>query len=100
MSHAQVSASYIEILNGAHDPPHPFMVVDRRGLHVDMTNVGGELWDAPTVRKITWGLRDRTGKLFGTVELVNGTSRNFWNGDLMTPYLHAYKAARAVLDGY
>ena len=45
----------IEIINGDDVPPLPFVIVDRRGCHVDCKGLG-ELWD-PTVAKVEWGLR-------------------------------------------
>ncbi|MFZ1152546.1 MAG: hypothetical protein WAR76_22900 [Xanthobacteraceae bacterium] len=51
------------------------MVVAGHGFHVDLSRVSGELWDADTVRAITWGLRDSAGQRFGRVVLKNGTAR-------------------------
>jgi hypothetical protein len=76
---------FVEILNGVNDPPHPFMVVNRNGVHVDMTQVEGELYDANTVARVVWGMRDPSGTLFGEVTLKNGTSRTFFDPNLMTP---------------
>jgi hypothetical protein len=39
----------VEIINGAHEPPFPFVVVNRFGMHVDLSGVQGQLWDEPTV---------------------------------------------------
>lgn len=80
---------HVEIINGDHVPPIPFIVVDGTGCHVDLSNVGGQLWD-PTVAKIEWGLTDASGKVFGRVQLKNGQGRNFWDHTLMLPYLEAF----------
>lgn len=89
--------AHVEILNGDHIPPFPFMIVDGYGLHVDLSGVTGELYDHATVAKIEWGiLHPGTGKLFGTVRLKNGQKpRVFWDGKLMAPYLTAYAIRRA-----
>jgi hypothetical protein len=31
------------ILNGAHDPPNPLMIVNRHAQHVDLSGVRGQL---------------------------------------------------------
>lgn len=90
--------SSIEIINGDHDPALPFMVVDRHGMHVDFSTVTHQLYDQNTVAKVEWGLVDQQGRLFGRVTLKNGTGRTFWDADLMTPYLNAYKATKAALN--
>jgi hypothetical protein len=82
----------IEILNGAHIPPHAFMVVDGYGLQVDLSNVVGELWDQETTARVDWGLRDTSNKVFGRVILKNGQGRPFYDIALMKPYLIAYEA--------
>ena len=86
----------IEIINGDHDPALPFMIVARFGMHVDFSGVQGQLFD-PTVAKIEWGHKDQQGQIYGTVKLKNGTGRNFWDGDLMKPYLAVYNARKAEL---
>jgi len=87
----------VEILNGDHHVDGkgnlPFVIIDRTGVHVDLTGIG-QLWDAPTVARIDWGLRDVSGKVFGRVTLKNGTSRNFFDVELMAPYLNAYYQER------
>jgi hypothetical protein len=86
----------VEIINGDHTPPWPFFIVDRHGLHVDLSKVDGQLWD-PTVAKVTWGHLHPSGKTFGTVRLKNGQGRTFWDKNLMAPYLAAYNAAKAAI---
>lgn len=82
----------VEIINGDHIPNLPFMIVDKHGLHVDLSNVTGELWD-PTVAKIEWGiLHPGTGRTFGRVHLKNGQGRIFWDAMLIQPYLATYMA--------
>lgn len=86
---------HIEIINAeGNDPPFPFMIVNRFGMHVDLTNVQGQLFDAPTVFKVEWGLRSPDGRVFGKVTLKNGQSRTFSDFDLMTPYTNAYHLER------
>ena len=92
----------IDIINGDHavgpdGANWPFMVVDRCGLHVDLSTVRGELWD-PTVAMVTWGHMHINGKLFGTVRLKNGQGRVFWDVNLMRPYLAAYAIRKAEED--
>lgn len=83
----------IEIINGAHIPPHAFMVVDGYGLQVDLSDVVGELWDAATTSRVEWGIvHAGTGKVFGRVHLKNGQGRTFYDIALMKPYLIAYEA--------
>lgn len=86
----------IHIINGDHEPPLPFVIVDRMGLHVDLTGIG-ELWD-PTVAEIIWGLRDNDRRPYGVVKLKNGTGRRFGNANLMLPYLRAWKVRKAEED--
>jgi hypothetical protein len=80
----------VEIINGDHDPPFPFMIVNRFGMHVDLSKVQGQLWDAPTVAKIEWGLLTLEKKPFGRVTLKNGQTRTFFSQDLMTPYVNEF----------
>jgi hypothetical protein len=88
----------IRILAGDHDPPHPFVVVDNFGLHVDLSKVHGQLWD-PTVEEIIWGHRAVDGRIFGTVRLKNGDQpRAFWDPELMLPYLRAWTLRKADED--
>jgi hypothetical protein len=44
-----MSYESVDIINGDHDPPFPFVVVGNRGLHVDLSNIRGQLWDENTV---------------------------------------------------
>lgn len=92
----------VEIINGDHKvgprgENWPFVVIERFGLHVDLTEVG-QLWDA-TVQHIVWGLRelDKAGRdrIFGRIELKNGDVRKFYDAHLMVPYVDAYVAAKA-----
>ena len=87
----------IQIVNGDHDPAWPYVAVDNHGMHVDLSAVKGQLWDAPTVARIEWGMRDLSGNRFGTVTLKNGTSRTFSDANLMLPYLRAWKLRSAEL---
>ena len=87
-------ASTVAIINGDHEPPFPFVIVDRFGMHVDIDGIGGQLWDAPTVARIEWGFVDQQRQTFGVVTLKNGKRREFWDQALMTPYLNAYYAER------
>jgi hypothetical protein len=32
----------IEVISGDHEPPHPFMIVDRFGMQVDLSRVEGD----------------------------------------------------------
>jgi hypothetical protein len=86
-----------QIINGDHRPPHPFVVFERLGMHVDLSDVAGQLYDAPTVAKVEWGLLDEKGKLFGRVVMKSGKVRIFRDGDLVKPYLAAYLARKAEL---
>ncbi len=72
----------IEIINGDHEPPHPFIVVNRHGMHVDLSKVDGNLWD-PTVSRIVWGHREIDGRYYGKVEFKNGTARAFFDPTLI-----------------
>jgi hypothetical protein len=80
-----------------HDPPLPFMVVDRFGLFVDLSKVHGQLFD-PTVLKITWGERTMDGRTFGQVMMKNGNGRAYWDPELMEPYLRVWKIAKGNHD--
>jgi hypothetical protein len=80
----------IKIINGDHVPNWPFVIVDAVGMHVDLSEVRGELW-ADNVARIEWGLVDAAnGKTFGRVILKNGQGRKFFDPMLMQPYLAAY----------
>lgn len=90
---------HIHILGGDHDPPYPFVIVDRDGRHVDLSKVVGQLWDEPTVSEIEWGRRATDGRVFGVVRFKNGQPpRTFWDGELMLPYLRAWKMKKADDD--
>jgi hypothetical protein len=80
-----------------HDPPLQFMVVDRFGLFVDLSNVHGQLFD-PTVLEITWGQRTLDGRPFGVVKNKNGTGRKFSDPELIEPYLRVWKIAKGNHD--
>lgn len=90
----------VEILNGDHDVAGrgnlPYMVVDRLGLHVDLVGIG-QLWDAPTVSRVEWGLRTLDGRVHGAVSLKSGQRRPFFDIELMTPYLNAFYLERERL---
>lgn len=89
----------VEIINGDHAVSGagganlPFVIINRLGLHVDLSGVG-ELWD-PTVQKIVWGFRDEHQRVCGRIELKNSTVRLFYEAHLMVPYVDAYNAALA-----
>ena len=57
---AEMLYQNVQIINGDHEPPLPFVIVDRFGMHVDLSKVVGQLWD-PTVAEITWGNRTAFG---------------------------------------
>jgi hypothetical protein len=86
----------LTITAGDHDPPLPFMVVERHGMHVDLTHVQGQLWD-PTIASLAWG-PTMDGREGGKIVLKNGQTRTFWDRDLLTPYLNAWKARKAELE--
>jgi hypothetical protein len=81
-----------EIRAGAHLPDLPFIVVNRQGIHADLTGIG-ELWDGPTTTQVVWGLRDNGGIAFGRVTKRDGTFRNFSDRDLLLPYLKVHRLA-------
>jgi hypothetical protein len=85
----------ISITAGAHDPPHPFMKMGQHGFLIDLSRVAGALWD-PTVESITW-CKGLDGRMGGRVTLKNGTGRNFFDSNLLTPYVNAWKAKRKEL---
>lgn len=88
----------IEIHHGANnDPPHAMMVVNRHLVSLDLSKVPGQLWDEPTVAKVLWGLRTDDGRIYGRVFLKAGGARNFFEKDLLKPYLAAYEARKAEL---
>ncbi len=87
-------ASSVAIINGDHEPPFPFVIIDRFGMHVDLSAVGGQLWDQATTARIEWGFQDQQRQTFGVITLKNGERRAFWDRELMTPYLNAYYAER------
>ena len=62
---------------------------------LDLSRVAGALWD-PTVESITW-CKGLDGRMGGRVTLKNGTGRNFFDSNLLTPYVNAWKAKRAEL---
>jgi hypothetical protein len=84
-----------EIRAGDHVPDLPFVIVNRQGIHVDLTGIG-ELWDGPTTAMVQWGLISNAGIEFGRVTLKDGTSRNFHDRDLTLPYVKAHKLAWAA----
>lgn len=85
-----------EIINGdGNDPPFPFVIVNRSGTHVDLTNIDGELFDAPTTARVSWGYQHPNGRRFGKIELKNGEARMFWDRTLIEPYVGAWKVQMA-----
>jgi hypothetical protein len=52
-----MTTSRVEIINGDHEPPQPFMIVDGQGLHVDFAKVDGELWHAILEHRQGWDQR-------------------------------------------
>jgi hypothetical protein len=89
----------VQIINGeANDPPHPFVIVNRYGMHVDLDPIVGQLWDKATVAEITWGNRSVEGRRYGVVKLKNGTGRTFSDPELIEPYIKAWKVAKANAD--
>ena len=82
----------IEIIAGDHVPDLPFVIVNRQGIHVDLTGIG-ELWDEPTTAMVQWGLINNAGIEFGRVTKRDGTGRNFHDRDLLLPYIKAHKRA-------
>lgn len=85
--------AYVEIINGDHSPVgHAYVACDRFGMLVDLSNVRGQLYDAPTVARVIWGATDMQGRPFGIVVLKNGQSRTFWDENLVTPYTNAFAA--------
>jgi hypothetical protein len=82
----------LEIRAGDHVPDLPFVIVNRQGIHLDLTGIG-ELWDGPTTTMVVWGLRNNAGIEFGQVTKKDGTSRNFHDRDLCLPYLKAHARA-------
>lgn len=81
----------VEIINGDHIPNWPLIVVDGKGVQVDLAGVPGELWDPNNVARIDWGLlSQRDGRTFGRITLKNGQKRTFWDKALIQPYLQAY----------
>jgi hypothetical protein len=89
---------HIAIIGGDHTPPLPFVIVNRTGMHVDIDAIDGQLWDSQTVASVHWGAQAPGGARFGTVRLKNGTSRTFWDGELMLPYLKAWQVAKGKHD--
>lgn len=100
---------FVEIINGDHDPPHPFIVCDRFGLHVELADVDHAVFDKNTVRRVIWGfMHQRTmgdGRtplgppiMAGRIEFKNGEARLFFDTALMVPYLAAWKNAKAKHD--
>ncbi len=83
-------ATKVEIIGGDHIPPIPYMVVNNRGMHVDLSEVRGELWDPANTAKVVWGIREVSGRVYGTVQLKNGQGRKFYDASLIQPYLNAY----------
>jgi hypothetical protein len=95
----------VEIIGGDHVPPHPFMVVNRNGCHVDLSDVSHTLFDPNTVSKVIWGFFEQPyhpngspagePKLAGRIEFKNGEVRKFYDANLMVPYMEAYARAQA-----
>lgn len=98
----------VEIIGGDHEVgPHgdnlPFMVVNRTGCHVDLTDVSHQLFDPNTVAKVIWGFFDQVyhangtpagePRLAGRIEFKNGEVRKFYDAALMVPYMDAYRRA-------
>ena len=68
---------------------HPAALLQAKR-HCDLSGIC-ELWDGPRVAKIQWGLRNPQRTEFGRITLNNGASRNFWNRDLLLPYIRVHK---------
>ena len=89
-----------------HNPGMHYMVVDNHGLLVDLRNMRNSAVDPssltdPTVAQVTWGPSIRDGEMSesGTVTLVDGTRRTFFDKVLLRPYLAAFEARRRDLLG-
>lgn len=48
----------IEVISGDHEPPHPFMIVDRFGMQVDLSRVEGQY--GTTIKPQRGGIGART----------------------------------------
>jgi len=87
----------VEIIAGDHEPNLPFVIVDRRGIHVSLTGIG-QLWDGNTMAKLRWGLLDNQGNEFGRINFKDGGVRNFFDRDLLLPYLKVFTAAWTAME--
>lgn len=85
---------------GNHEPKgHHFMVVDKHGVLLDLSNVQGSLHD-PTIAKVTWGLIQdgRQIREGGVITRVDGHRQVFFDQAPLAPYLEAYRARRAQIE--
>lgn len=97
----------VEIIGGDHEvgPRRenlPFMVVNRSGCHVDLSDVDHTLFDSNTVSRVIWGFFHQKTPgadpvLAGRIEFKNGEVRMFYDASLMVPYMDAYAHAQAKL---
>lgn len=101
----------VEIIGGDHQVgPRgenlPFMVVNRSGCHVDLSDVDHALFDQNTVSRVIWGFFHQPmhngvaagePRLAGRIEFKNGDVRVFYDAALMVPYMDAYARAQAKL---
>lgn len=93
----------VKWLSIASDKPDDatLMVMDddsgRTAMNVDLTGVDGQLWDAKTVRSVLWGLKNDEGRVYGRVEMRNGTRRSFFDAGLLAPYEAAFRKRHAEL---
>lgn len=82
--------------SGHHMAPGHLIRVDQSQTVVDLSNVVGDLHD-PTILRVTWGMLSKGGdtRPGGTITLVDGTKRTFFDYSILTPYLTAFDATIA-----
>jgi hypothetical protein len=89
----------VSISSGGHVPDLPYMVVDGHGMLVNLSNIEGELLDR-VVSKVTWGpiVVNGEAREGGTILRQDGTRQPFWDVNLLSPYLKAWRAVRAIRE--
>jgi hypothetical protein len=89
----------VSISSGGHVPDLPYMVVDGHGLLLDLSKIEGQLLDR-VVSKITWGpvVINGENREGGMIQRQDGTRQPFWDVNLLTPYLKAWRAVRAMRE--
>jgi hypothetical protein len=82
-----------------HDPDHHYMMVDNRGMLIDLDGVRIHAIDpnsltAPDVAEVSWGpsLIGNEMREFGVIHKTDGTKKTFSDREWLKPYLAMFEA--------